>query len=315
MILSIGFSVVFYRTSTHELGRQLPPRTFITGDFGQPDTAVFNKFFQDRISEASHSLLQNLFLLNLLALIAGTGISYYLARRTLEPIEEAMDAQSRFSSDASHELRTPLTAIRAQNEVALRKSGLSLAEAKNIIKSNLDQVTKLEKLSEGLLRLAKEDGKSIALSPVSLQEMAAEAMNKVVDQAQAKKIAIEDMVPDIKVLASTPALSQAITILLDNAIKYGNPGSTIYLEGYQKGRYAYLSVKDEGPGMRASDLSHIFERFYRADHSRTKQGDNGYGLGLSIAKKIIDQYGGEISVDSTLDTGSVFTIKLASAES
>ncbi len=177
MALSLAFSVVFYRTSAHELGRQLPPSSF----YGQrgldnlgPDG--FNQFFRDRIAEGRSTLLHRLILLNLLALIVGAGISYYLARRTLKPIEEAMDAQARFSSDASHELRTPLTAIRTRNEVTLRKPHLTAGQAKEVINSNLQEVIKLEKLSDGLLRLSRENGNGLVKAPVSLQEIAGEAM-------------------------------------------------------------------------------------------------------------------------------------------
>lgn len=312
MVLSIAFSVVFYRTSIHAIGRQIPPqsvygdgfRGFIGGD-------TFNTFFTQRISEGRSELIGRLLLLNVLTLFIGAIISYYLARASLEPIEEAMEAQSRFSSDASHELRTPLTAIRTRNEVALRKPKLSLTEAKQVIESNLNEVIKLEDLSEGLLRLAREDGKPLKLAPVGLDEVVGEAINKVIEPAQAKRISIDETVPKISVLADATSLTQAIKILLDNAIKYSPSKTTIKIGANRKGKFAFLDIKDQGQGIKAADLPHIFDRFYRADHARTKQGENGYGLGLSIAKKIIDQHGGEITVKSAVDKGATFTIKLA----
>jgi two-component system sensor histidine kinase CiaH len=310
MILSIGFSFALYNTSSHQIGRQLPPNSLYENQFGS-DPGNFSNFFRSRISEGRHDILMHLIFLNIFALIAGAVVSYYLARKTLEPIESAMDAQVRFSSDASHELRTPLTAIRTRNEVALRKPSLKLSESKEVIESNLEEIIKLEKLSDGLLRLSAVDGMDLVRSPVMLSAVANEAMNQFIDPAMAKKITIEDTVSDIEVLGDMDSLTQAVSILLDNAIKYGKEKDVIYLESYDKAGYGYVSVRDSGPGIRAIDLSHIFDRFYRADHSRSRKiGETGYGLGLSIAKQIVDQHGGEISVSSRLGDSSIFTIKL-----
>lgn len=320
MVLSIAFSMVFYRTSIHALGRQIPPPSIYGEGFrtdggggivGNGNGDGFTTFFTQRISEGRSDLLARLVLLNILAFFIGSIISFFLARASLEPIEEAMEAQSRFSSDASHELRTPLTAIRTRNEVALRKPKLSTAEAKQVIQSNLDEVIKLEMLSEGLLRLARQDGKPLELSAVDLDEVATEAINKVIEPAQAKNITIDETVPKISVQADSASLAQAIKILLDNAIKYSPTKSKVMVSGYKKGKHGFLQVKDEGQGIKAADLPLIFDRFYRADNARTKQGDNGYGLGLSIAQKIIEQHGGDITAKSTVDKGSTFTIKLA----
>jgi len=309
MVMSIGFSIVFYNTGWHDIGRQLPPRSVYTDQFEAP--GAFDDFFRQRIAEGRHDLLMHIILINLLVLVIGAGISYYLARLTLRPIEEAMEAQARFSSDASHELRTPLTAIRTRNEVALRKPKLTLGQAKDVIQSNLTEALKLEKLSDGLLRLTRADGQQLQKKPVLLGEIANEAMNQFIEPAQAKEISIEDSVPEIRVEGDPDSLTQAVAILLDNAIKYSKESDTIYIEGQTKNGYGYLRVRDTGPGMRASDLPHIFDRFYRADHSRANSvGETGYGLGLSIAKQIIEQHGGEISVDSVQGQGATFTIQL-----
>ncbi|MDB5160881.1 MAG: putative Histidine kinase [Candidatus Saccharibacteria bacterium] len=310
MLMSIGFSVVFYNTSWHELGRQLPPQSYMDlhGVSG-----VRDHFFENRIAEGRGILLNRLIIVNLVTLIAGAFLSYFLARRSLEPIEESIEAQSRFTSDASHELRTPLTAIQARNEVALRKPKLSVQEAKEVIRSNLDEAKKLSRLSEGLLQLSYNDSHNLSIAPVSLNEAAMEAINTVLDTARAKGISIDDKAPNIKVLADKQNLSQAISILLDNAIKYSPEGSVIEIGGYARGKQAYLTVKDKGDGIKASDLPHIFQRFYRTEASRTKKGSNGYGLGLSIADKIITQHGGEITVKSQPGKGSTFTIRLPGA--
>ena len=311
MVLSIGFSFVFYNTSANELGRQVPPPSDFEGYnlFGKaPD---YHTFFQQRIAEGQDHLLRKLFLLNLLALILGMALSYYLARRTLKPIENAMEAQSRFVADASHELRTPLTAVLASNEVALRKPKLNLAQAKDVLRSNVEEMTKLKGLSEGLLSLAqREDDNTLVLIPVSLQDVASEAMNWGLKAAQAKQIAIQDAVPDIKVLGDMQSLVQATAILLDNAIKYSPKGSTIHLSGSEDGIRGLLSVQDEGIGISVDDLPHIFDRFYQSDLARSKSEVSGYGIGLSIAHKILEQHNGKISVTSKPKKGSVFKLEI-----
>ncbi len=310
MLMSIAFSVVFYRTSSSELSRHLPTVAFY-GDRLNPDIRQgVDQFLRNRIDEGRHELLLRLVLLNLLAFVAGGVLSYFMAIRTLKPVEDAMEAQSQFISDASHELRTPLTAIQTSNEVALRKPKLTLAEAKHTLAQNTEDVARLRQLTDGLLRLAKKD-KVIALpKPISLQEVVAEAMNQIVPAAQAKKITVNDKVPNTKVLGDQQSLVQVVVNLLDNAIKYSESKATIVLNSSNKGRFAYLNIKDNGMGIRAADLPHIFKRFYRTDRSRSKEKRDGYGLGLSIADELVKQYNGEILVKSTPDEGSTFTIKL-----
>src|SRR5665213_1595394 len=302
VVLSIGFSYVLYKTSSLELGRQIPPSSLFRPN--RPDFGSYHHFFQERIDEGRGHLLGRLVILNLLVLVVGAVVSYYLARRTLQPIENAMEAQNRFVTDASHELRTPLTAILASNEVALRKPHLTLKQAKDVIKSNLEEMVKLKDLSDGLLSLAKQDTGSVITKPVSLQDVAGEAMNRVLTAAQAKQIAIQDDVPAVKILGESQGLIQAAAILLDNAIKYSPAKSTIYLEGQAKDGHGYLSFRDEGIGISSKDLPRIFDRFYRADQSRAATDANGHGIGLSIAHKIIEQHHGRITVSSVPDQGS-----------
>jgi signal transduction histidine kinase len=333
MALSVGFSVIFYNTSTGSLGNSAirlqssqdddKPKSTPSGATGtislengsspkvikSPDELT--QQLQQSISIIKHDLVNQLVMLNVGALLVGAIFSYVLARYTLRPMEEALDMQARFSSDASHELRTPLTALKTRGEVALRKQKLTLAEAKAVIQSSVDQAAKLEKLSEGLLRLGASNPKKLVRSPLTVADLTTEATNSVIEPAQAKDIAVDDTgVDDCRVLGDEDSLVQIIAILLDNAVKYSDRGGTIYIETDSDQKYGYIKVRDEGGGMRATDLPYIFERFYRADYARTKHGKHGYGLGLSIAKKLVEQNGGTITVESTLGKGSTFTVKL-----
>ncbi len=329
MVLCIGFSLVFYQISTKGLNLSFQTNSgplqsqgadnnglalqansgvgsvSLSGDASE-NISGLNEQLQQRVQALREALQRRLILFNAGALIVGTGISYFLARRTLAPIEAAIDLQARFSSDASHELRTPLTALRARSEVALHDPHLTLAEAKRVIKDDVEQTHKLEQLAEGLLRLSRQDNPWKKQS-VSLQEIANDAMNTVIPQAKSQHIIIEEHVPHVQVYADRQGLAQAVVILLENAIKYSPEGSTVYLGGSVDGKIAQLSVRDEGSGIHDKDLPHIFERFYRADVSRSKQ---GHGLGLSIAQKIITQQDGTITVRTAMGTGSVFTLTI-----
>jgi signal transduction histidine kinase len=314
MTLSIFFSLAFYNASVSELNRQIPPPAMYDRAFdghGPSHREEIDRFLHDRINEGENTLLFNLFMLNMVALFGGSIISYYLARYTLYPIESAMDAQSRFISDASHELKTPLTVIQAGNEVALRKSNLTLDEAKDTINSNVEEIVKLRHLTDCLLTLASQEHRQLILTPVSVQDAVGEALNRVVQLAVPRDIGVVDNVPsDIKVMAEEQGLIEVLVILFDNAIKYSDDGKNIYIDAQVKGKHGVIKVRDEGPGIRASDQKYIFERFYRANFARTKNGSSSYGLGLSIAKKILEQNKGSISVESVLGEGSAFSIKL-----
>lgn len=314
MVMSIGFSVVFYHTSSRELGRQIPPASAFREFSGNRLTVNYSpqvtSFFEDRIAQGRQNLLIRLFVLNMTALAGGSVVSYYLARRTLQPIEENMEAQAQFVSDASHELRTPLTALQTLNEVAMRRPKISTHEAKDLLRQNIEEVIKLQTLTDGLLRLAQRDGVQLKLAPVLAHEIVADAINAVMDSAQAKDMTIAETVPKIKLLADQPGLTRVLVILLDNAIKYSPEHSAITIDGSQQGKTALITIRDEGTGISAEDLPHIFDRFYRADQSRSTQHSHGYGIGLALAKKIIDQHNGEIIASSMPGKGSSFTVKV-----
>jgi signal transduction histidine kinase len=126
---------------------------------------------------------------------------------------------------------------------------------------------------------------------------------------------VHDEVANIQIIGDASALTRAIVVLLDNAVKYSDRKGNVYLKTRQKGKSIYLDVIDEGIGIRASDIPHLFRRFYRADHSRGGGGRSGYGLGLSIAQRIMESHDSTIAVNSKLGQGSTFTLKLALAKS
>ena len=306
MAMSVGFSVIFYSVSMRELDRR-PHAISLTDIAADPDTRLtFDDYLSNRADEARTSLLVDLVLVNLMALISGGILSYLLAQYTLRPIEENMEAQAQFVSDASHELRTPLTALRTANEVALRDKKLKIADARAVIADNIEDITRLQSLADSMLGLLRDDTAGFQ-EGVSLPDVVSEAMNMVVNQAQAKNISVEDATGDTVLYGNARSLTQLLTILLDNAIKYSPEGSAVHVASEVQGHSLALTVQDEGVGMNEESVKNAFTRFYRAEESRSTA---GYGLGLSIAKKIAEAHHGKISIESVPGEGSKFTVTL-----
>ena len=314
MTLSICFSVIFYQTST----RPTSPPPQQTRQYAPPESSLNDRYdsdvraaVEDYLQQRNQELLVRLIWINIAVLFAGTAISYLLARWSIRPIEETMESQIQFVSDASHELRTPLTVLQTTNEVALRKKKLPAAEARQLISHNIEEVKKMKNLTNTLLGLLKDSKKPIVRQAVNLQDVVSDAMSSVVKVAQEKNISIEDKVPRLKVKTDRALLTQIVTILLDNAVKYSDANQQIIISADQPGNKTLLHITDEGIGIRATDLPHIFNRFYRADKSRSSASDvHGYGLGLAIAQKISEQIDARITVKSEINKGSTFTIEL-----
>lgn len=317
MFISLFFSVSVYQLSVQELGRGLRrpgPESVINRlpDAGsQPTRTDLLREREAVYQEAKSRVLQRLILINLLILLSGGVLSYYFAHRTLRPIEEAHEAQSRFTADASHELRTPIAAMQTETEVALMDKKLTLAKAKEIMRSNIEELGKLTALSAGLLRLARAEDSQLVKKETNLTEVIEKAVQQVLPLAEKNKILIKTAeLPDVKIPAEPASLTEALVIILDNAVKYSPAKSEVNVSLVQDSKHALIKIKDQGIGIKATELPYIFERFYRADSARSKKQADGYGLGLAIAKNIIDMHKGKIDANSQIDKGTEFTISL-----
>jgi signal transduction histidine kinase len=316
LAISITFSVVIYQLNYHEISLRLEnlQQSLIESSvYSVPnslgDLSINygpNSALSIQSNQAAGQMLLSLFYINSVIFIAGGLGSYLLARRTLRPIEEAHEAQSRFTSDASHELRTPLAAMKAELEVNLRGAHLSEKESRELLESNLEEVNKLIGLTQMLLQLSRMDFSKLERGPVDIVQLVNE--KKKLYKNVHKRFNITTRKKAV-VSANEPAISELISILIDNALKYSPKGSKIVIRVFMKRLMVGFEIHNTGIPIPEEKLTKIFDRFYRIDSSRTNSSQNGYGLGLSIAKKIIDVHHGDLQVSSGED-GTTFTFYL-----
>jgi heavy metal sensor kinase len=232
----------------------------------------------------------------------------------LDGLERAFRTLRRFTADASHELRTPLTAIRSVGEVGLRDRR-GEPEYREMIGSILEETERLTAMVDSLLLLSRADEGKADRRPaaMSLDDVANEVAADLAVLAEEKRQDVRVEAADsVTVVADRPAVRQAAINLLDNAIKYSPDGAVIRLVVRREGPSAVLEVIDNGPGIAAEHLPHVFERFYRADRARSRV-SGGAGLGLSIARWAIETNGGCIVAESEVTRGSTFRIVLPAA--
>ena len=305
MAISLSFSGVIYFGINTELSRienfqKVRIQGIVRGFPEPPDISISRSQDSDAIDDARARILFTLGFINLSILILSGLGGYFLAGRTLDPIKEMVEKQKEFVSDASHELRTPLTSLKTEIEVALRDKNLSLSQAKKMMLSNLEDVDRMQKLSNYLLKLNRyERADNIKFEKVDLKSVVQKAAGTLKFKSKFD-LSLEKSI----VYGNEDSLVDLVVILLDNAVKYGE-GRKIEVITREDG---ILEVKDSGVGISKEELPHIFDRFYRADASRNKEKIDGYGLGLSIAKSIVDLHGATIQVKSKPGKGTTFKV-------
>ncbi|WP_312280321.1 HAMP domain-containing sensor histidine kinase [Oscillibacter sp.] len=244
------------------------------------------------------SMIRSTLQIGAAALLVLLGISVLLARLVTRPVGRAWNQQRQFLSDASHELKTPLTVILSNAELL---DDVSLEErparwADNI----LSEARQMRSLVEEMLTLARADSlvRTGVFSEVSLSDAATDCalLFEPVAFDAGKSLGCEGIDPDVLVTGDADRLKQAISVLLDNAIKYGAEGTSIALALRKTDRQARLQVENQGPPIPPEQLRRLFERFYRADASRGEQ--SGFGLGLSIAQSIAAEHKGTLRAES-----------------
>jgi signal transduction histidine kinase len=306
--ISLLFSALIYSIASTEVGSQIDYYLQRTSRLPSITNQNSLEYLHDlQVQRARNNLLGALFVTNVCIWIAGAIGSYHLAKRTLRPIQEAHEAQSRFTSDVSHELRTPLASMKVELEVALRDQNLKKDEMRELLGSSLEEVNKLTNLTQTLLQLSQLDHDSITREKVTL----AKITPSVIARFKADhRIKLHPSTQAVHVFANKAGVEELLTILIDNALKYSSAKSEINVAFIKQKNMSGFKVVNTGEGIPADILPHIFDRFYRVDPSRTGGKKKGYGLGLSLAKKIVELHDGELTVSSAPKHETTFQVLL-----
>ena len=248
-------------------------------------------------------------------LILFVALSYFLASVAIKPVKETWDSQKQFIADASHDMKTPLTVILANTEIIKSREGETVENVDKWLDSTKDEAERMRRLVDSMLELSSTEvsEEKIVLSDIALSEITERTVLQMEAVAFDKSVNIDSNIANgITVKGNEDSLSRLLHILIDNGIKYSLPGSKLTVTLSKSGRYARLSVMNEGSYIDEEDLPHLFERFYRGDKARSDGG--GFGLGLAIAKNLTQSMGGTISAENKKDVGAVFTVSFPMSE-
>ncbi len=247
-------------------------------------------YFQNEVREIA-TLFSISLTVGVLALLVLLVVIYYLSKNALKPVVESINKQKQFITDAGHELKTPLTIISADAEV------LEMCEGKNEwIDSIKNQTLRMNVLVRNLVELTKlNEAQDISeRTNFNLSDAVIETASDFESRSRInEQTFIFSVSPNMRYYGNEAEIRQLVSILCDNAIKYTNSGGTIKISLYKSGTGIYLDVFNTAEYVDPSSVSKLFDRFYRADSSRSRE-TGGYGIGLSIAKAIVDRHKGKI---------------------
>ncbi len=229
---------------------------------------------------------------------------------TFARLDAAFAQQQQFTSDAAHELRTPVSVMLTQTQTALNRERTA-AEYRETLEACQRASQRMRKLIESLLELARLDAGQETLKRLrfDLSQAANECVELVRPLANERGVKIISELAPLQIAGDSGRLAQVVTNLLTNAIQYNHAGGEVRVKLEPQGGLAVLTVADTGRGISAEDLPHVFERFYRADKSRTASNGNA-GLGLAISKAVVEAHGGTIEVSRKENAGTTFTVRL-----
>ena len=264
-----------------------------------------------------YSSLQSSMLISLALFIVSLGvifgISLFLSNLAVKPVKKAWEQQKQFVADASHELKTPLTVILANNNIMMSHTESQVKDERQWLESTQEEANHMKQLIDEMLFLAKSDAgtEKIQLSDVNFSEQIEGCTLNFEPVAFEKEVLIDaDIDENVILHGNSTQLNQLVHILVDNAVKYADNGTVITVKLKKQGDYVHFSVNNHGNEMSPEDMEHIFDRFYRAEKSRTTK---GYGLGLSIAQRIVQSMNGKLRVESNKENGTTFTAEIKAA--
>ncbi|TML18967.1 MAG: HAMP domain-containing protein, partial [Actinobacteria bacterium] len=228
-------------------------------------------------------------------------------------IEGSFEIQRRFTADAAHELQSPLSRLRTELEVTLRRHR-DTAEYEDTLRSCLDKVERLSILTKELLTLARldaEQGRASAAGTVSLAPLLEGVVRRLASEAERRRVTIAvhpSQALSLSVRCAEGLADLVFTNVLDNAVKFSPPGGQVVIDTAAEGAAVVVAVSDAGPGIPADEIPRVFERFYRGRVARAND-SRGFGLGLAISRTVVENHGGQMSVESAVGRGATFRIR------
>lgn len=228
---------------------------------------------------------------NTVALVVIPLAAYYISRRTLKPLVESQKSQQRFVANASHELRTPLAVMLADLDWAAKKPR-SAEEYKTTIHNTRDEVRQMTTLVTSLLLLARlNDTMKIKKQAVSLSDAVLSAIKYYDQAARARHLTFETDIQADELYGDGELVGIVLRNLIDNAVKYAKERTKIHISSETLGKRVHVVIRNQTDGLDTRQLAHLFDRFYQSD---VHQGNEGFGLGLAIARQIVEAHGGHI---------------------
>ncbi|HJC00620.1 MAG TPA: HAMP domain-containing histidine kinase [Candidatus Flavonifractor merdavium] len=279
----------------------------------RPDGTV-RVAFADQSWESSslRTLILNCLLVWALAMAAFFFVGLFLSSLALRPVETAWKQQRQFVADASHELKTPLTVILANTGIVLAHPSDTVSAQSKWLEYTQEEARQMKGLVEDLLFLAKSDAarQEFQTAQVDLSELVQGCLLPFEPVAFEAGVRLDAQVdPGLILTGDEAQLRRLVRILLDNGVKYADAEGAVSLTLTRQQDKLRLTVRNTGAPIPPEHLPHLFERFYRADAARNRA-QGGYGLGLAIAKAIVEHHRGRISVSSAVESGTVFTVLL-----
>jgi len=284
----------------------------VESDFNEQDVDIATIAAQISIDRLGITLL----ILNGMIIIIVPGFAWLMTRRTLAPVQQIHEQQKQFVSDVAHELRTPLSIMSGELEVALGKERTP-ADYQQVLTSSKQETDRLIELSENLLFLARDDQgrQAIEFEKVDITDLIGSVIASLQTESRKKEISVHfEPEEEPTFTRGQPSMLRRLFFdIIHNAIHYTPSKGDIWISLSTGKQYIQVKIKDNGIGISPEDQEKVFNRFYRADNSRSQT--KGYGLGLAICKSIVELHHGKITLRSALNQGSTFTIWLPATRS
>ncbi len=299
LIVIIVFSIMLYTLFVNNISSNF--------EFEEENYSDIEENSQDIIlSNAINRLKLVLIFTDIGIILIISGLAYFLAGKTLQPIKKSLDEQKRFISDSAHELRTPLSIMKTGIETSAIEKNQTLKDYKDLNEDLLEEVDKLINMSNDLLFLARSDSAKPEKiqNKINLSSICSNQIKSIQIYANNKGVSLnEDIKKALYIMGNANQINRLVANLLKNAIDYNKKNGEVLLSLKKIKHTIVLTIKDTGIGITLNEQKHIFERFYKVDKARSIY-EEGSGLGLSIVKEILDFHKGTIKINSELGKGT-----------